>query len=99
MQEITSKTVEVKTNDDHRDKYFLVHDGKTIKGFASGETRAAVPANLTMLVGTKDELETEIDKLQLAQEVDHLAKAREEALEKAKQKMRKGSVATEGAKQ
>ena len=76
MQEVTSKTVEIKTNDDHLDKFYLVHDGKQVIGFGSEGRRAAVPADKTMLVGTESELKAEIEKLKLTPEVTPFDRSR-----------------------
>lgn len=65
MQEIFATTVNIKINDDHRDKFYLVHNGVKVVGFGRPGSRAAIPENLTMLVGTEAELNAEIEKLEL----------------------------------
>lgn len=70
MQEIQSITINIKVNDDHADKFYLIHNGKQVIGFGGPGVRAAVPDKYTMLVGTKDELEAEISKLKLAPKAD-----------------------------
>ena len=87
MQEVESRTVEIKTNDDHRDKFFLVHDGSRVIGFGSGSTRAAVPADKIMLVGTEAELTEEIDRLKLAPEINPFEAAKEAARKDAQLNM------------
>ena len=76
MQEVTVKTVEIKTNDEHRDKHCLVHDGNQVISLCSGSTRAAIPADMTMLVGTENELKAEVEKLKLQPETDLRQKAK-----------------------
>jgi hypothetical protein len=69
MQEIQATTVQVKVSDAHPDKHVLVHDGERILTFAepgdSGGGRVGTHPRHTMLVGTKEELEAEIARLNL----------------------------------
>lgn len=66
MQEIASSTVEIKQSDVYPDKYVLVHDGKqVIELLAPGQGRVGTPASNTMLIGTKDEIDAEISRLNL----------------------------------
>jgi hypothetical protein len=66
MKEIQPITVQVKLSDGNEDKYVLVHDGQQVVEFAEpGSGKIGThPAN-KMLVGTKEEIEAEIARLNL----------------------------------
>ncbi len=65
MQEIQATTVQVKVSDAHPDKHVLVHDGERILEFTEPGGRVGTHPRHTMLVGTKEELEAEIARLNL----------------------------------
>ncbi len=66
MQEITSSTVEIKQSDVYPDQYVLVHDGQQIiELLEPGAGKVGTSASNTMVVGSKEEVEAEIARLQL----------------------------------
>lgn len=66
MEEIQATTLQVKLSDGYEDKTVLVHDGKRIVDVVeSGSGKIGVPAGVTMVAGTKAEIEAEIERLQL----------------------------------
>ena len=65
MQEIQSTIIRIKRNTGYENDHCLVHDGKNIVAFCDVHQRASVPENLTMLVGTRVELQAEIKQLDL----------------------------------
>lgn len=66
MKTIDATTVQVKLSDGHEDQHVLVHDGKTVLELAAPGIRVGTHPRNTMLVGTREELETEIARLGLA---------------------------------
>lgn len=69
MNEIQPTTLQIKLSDGHQDKWCLVHDGKQVIALASPGTKTGTPADHTMLVGTKEELEAEVSRLKLTPQV------------------------------
>ena len=66
MIEIQSTTVQVKLSDGHEDQYVLVHDGQQVIELAEPGGKVGTHPRHTMLVGSKQELQAEIDRLKLA---------------------------------
>jgi len=66
MIEIQSTTVQVKLSDGHEDQYVLVHDGRQVIELAEPGGKVGTHPRHTMLVGSKQELQAEIDRLMLA---------------------------------
>jgi len=65
MKEIQAITVQVKLSDGHEDQYVLVHDGQQVIEFAEPGGKVGTHPRHTMLVGSKQELEAEIERLKL----------------------------------
>lgn len=65
MQEIQPSTVQIKVSDGNEDKFILVHDGKRVIVLAEPGSRVATGMSNQMLVGTKEELQAEIQRLGL----------------------------------
>ena len=69
MREVEAKSVTFEVKDSTgvqaADEWCLVHDGKQIVAFAPPKTRTSTPSGHTMLVGTKEELEAEVKRLDL----------------------------------
>jgi len=70
MKEIQATTVQVKFSDGNEDKFCLVHDGKRVVALAPPGTKTGTHPSRTMLVGTKEELEAEIERLGLKPAAD-----------------------------
>lgn len=65
MKEIQATTVQVKMSDGHEDQHVLVHDGQQVIALAAPGQRVATHKVNKMLVGTKEELEAEVQRLGL----------------------------------
>jgi len=66
MQEIPSTLVEIKQSGLCPDQYVLVHDGQQIiELLAPGEGQVGTPASNTMLMGTREEIDAEVARLNL----------------------------------
>jgi hypothetical protein len=65
MLEIQATSVQIKMSDGNEDKYVLVHDGKQVIALADPGCRVATNTANKMLVGTKEELEAEVQRLAL----------------------------------
>jgi hypothetical protein len=66
MKEIPPITVQVKLSDGNEDQYVLVHDGQQVVELAApGTGKVGTHPTNKMLVGTKEEIEAEIVRLNL----------------------------------
>jgi hypothetical protein len=66
MIEIQPTMVQVKLSDGYEDQYVLVHDGQRVIELADPGGHVGTHPRHTMLVGTKQELEAEIARLNLS---------------------------------
>ncbi len=65
MREIQAEVLMIKRTVTQPGEYVLVHDGEKARLLDGANTLACSPSGHTMLVGTKDELLDEIDRLKL----------------------------------
>lgn len=65
MLEVRPITVEIKTSAGHEDQHCLVHDSSRVIALAPPGVKITTPASNTMVMGPKEELEAEIDRLNL----------------------------------